>query len=64
MKLTPHEVDSSAWKRTAAYIEDKLKNYRRDLERDKTDLATAKLRGQIDALKLVLKLAEPEQLDE
>lgn len=64
MKLSPHEIDGSAWKKTAAYIEDKLRTYRTALERDKTELETAKLRGQIQALKLVLKLAEPEQPDE
>lgn len=64
MKLEPHELDSSAWKKVAAYVEERIKEQVRSLENDKPEIETAKLRGQLKALRGVLKLGQPEQPSE
>lgn len=58
MKLTKPEKDSAAWQRVKAWAESELVRHRIQLEADKSDLQTAKLRGQITAIKELIRLEE------
>lgn len=58
MKLTKPEIDSAAWQRVKAYAISELARHRTQLEADKTELQTARLRGQIAALKELIRLEE------
>lgn len=60
MKLTKAEASSAAWKRTKAWAEAELTRHRTQLEADKTELQTARLRGQIASLKELIKLGEED----
>lgn len=58
MKLSPPEIGSAAWMRVKEYALAELDRHRTQLEADQTDLKSARIRGQIAALKELLKLEE------
>lgn len=60
MKLAHPEITSAAWQRVRAYAHAELARHRAQLEADKTELQTARLRGQIAALKDLLRLEEED----
>jgi hypothetical protein len=64
MKLEQHEIDGSTWTKVLAYVEDQIEKHKRSLETDRPELETAKLRGQIKALRSVLTLGQLEQPSE
>lgn len=59
MKLEPHERDGATWKKVSAYVQKLIDADARALETDKSETDTAKLRGRIRALRLVLAMAAP-----
>jgi hypothetical protein len=58
MKLNPNEIQSSTWKQVKDWAHQELARMRVQLESDKTELQTSRLRGQIATLKDLLKLDE------
>jgi hypothetical protein len=64
MSLDPRELDSSAWLKVQTFIELQITQHSRNLERDKSELETAKLRGQIKALRNLLSFARGNKPDE
>lgn len=65
MKLTEFDKQSSTWIKLKAHIEDQIDILRIRNDGDVDAVATAKLRGQILALKKILSLAtSDERVDE
>jgi len=55
--LNAAELGSSAWVKVEAYMERRIESLRIELEKDKGDVETAKIRGRIDELKVFLRVA-------
>lgn len=68
MTLTPHELQSSTWKKLEAHLSERIDSLRSQNDGDLDALATARLRGRIGALKELLAIGKPrlahEQADE
>lgn len=62
MKLTKDERQSALWQKISAYLEDNLQRLRIKNDGDKSPEETAKLRGQIVAVKKFLAMGEDEQV--
>lgn len=60
MKLDQSEIASSAWQKTLSWAHSELSRHRTKLETDISDVQSAKLRGQIAALKELIKLGEED----
>lgn len=56
MTLSHLETTSAVWLKIKAWADEELARHRTQLEAEKTELQTAKLRGQIAALKELLRL--------
>jgi len=61
MELNEHEIGTSLWHKLQEWQVSRLERYRRELEQDKDELTTAKLRGRIDELKVFLRAGEPSR---
>lgn len=67
MKLTKVELDTAVWKRIEAHLNEQIESLRRQNDGDMDEIATAKLRGRISAIKSILALGiipEPVQPSE
>ena len=60
--LTNEDLTSQAWKKVRDYAEAELVLHRKNLESDASPEKTAKLRGQIRSLVLLLALGLPPTL--
>ncbi|MES2183028.1 MAG: hypothetical protein V4505_00650 [Pseudomonadota bacterium] len=61
MKLSPEDIATPVWQRVRAHVEAQLVLHRRALEGDRAEVDTARLRGQIKALRQVLALERPDE---
>lgn len=59
MKLTEIELQSAAWQKLKAYMEQRLDECRRRNDGDLNEIETARLRGRIGSLKELLAIGEP-----
>lgn len=62
--LDPSDRISPTWGKLSRYLNARLEQHRLQLEGDKTDTQTAKLRGQIAEVRALLRLAETARVDE
>jgi len=62
MNLTPEEINSPTWKKVREYAQARLAQHRINLETDAPPEKTAKLRGEIRELTLLLALETPAQV--
>ncbi len=63
MKLEQVEIDSTAWKRLKVEIEERIEKHRTQLEKDRPELETAVLRGQVKALRSLLLVGDLKSPD-
>lgn len=61
LNLEPHEVRTDLWKKIEQYFTERLEIHRAKNDQDKSDIQTAKLRGQIAECKHILSLGQPDQ---
>lgn len=59
MSLTVEDIRTPAWRKIKAWADAELLMLRADLEKDLLPEKTAKIRGQIRSLNLLLALAAP-----
>ena len=59
--LTHSGITSEVWQRLKTYIEGRIETKRRANDGDLSEIKTAKLRGEIKALKDILQAVEPKQ---
>jgi len=60
-KFTANELGSTAWAKLHSYIDSRISALRIKNDAELDELATARLRGQIVALKNLLALGNPDQ---
>lgn len=60
MKLTTAETHGALWQKLKDHLEDRLAEHRRKNDGDLDATQTARLRGRIAELKVLLDLATPE----
>jgi len=60
MKLTETEVHSALWTKLKEHMESRLAEHRRKNDGDLDPTKTARMRGRIDELKVLLALETPE----
>lgn len=58
MKLDNSDITSATWQKVSKWAEAELEKHRLALEGDKPEVATAKLRGQVSALRSLLRLTK------
>ena len=59
MRLTEHDTGTELWAKLVNWQIERGEKLRRELEQDKDPIATAKLRGRIDEIKVFLRAGEP-----
>lgn len=59
MTLTQEDITSPTWKKVKEYAQTELAQHRTNLETDASPEKTAKLRGSIRTLNLLLALEQP-----
>lgn len=61
MRLERHELDSSAWQKVEAYINNRLDTLRANNDADLDPIQTALVRGRIRELKALVDLSKDDQ---
>lgn len=61
MQLERHELDSSAWQKVEAYINNRLDTLRANNDADLDPIQTALVRGRIRELKALVDLSKDDQ---
>ena len=60
-RLVSHEVASTSWRKVRGYLQAQLAYLRELNDNNLDDNKTARLRGQITQIKMVLEIAEEEK---